>query len=272
MKRLRIAASALLCAVGLSALGQGVRYDNRVSTVASNVPYGANAPVMAIPNATVTICTSAGCPALATVYSNSALTVTASNPMTTDGQGRFGFWAAAGTYFYQVQTASGNILGVFPFTLGGSGGGGGGVLNTATQVPGGTIDGSNRVFTLSNAPVLLLLDLNGLLMEPGLDYTLSGSTITFTGSLPQGGSTPDKLFATYFYGTSSTLTPFTQVPTGTLNGSNTAFTLSHSPVILFLSRNGVQLAAGTDYTLSGTSLTMTVAPQSGDTFNAQYFY
>jgi hypothetical protein len=265
MKRLLRAAAALLCAIGLSAFGQGVRYDNRIATVASNVPFGADAPVLAIPNAIVTICTASGCPNPASIFSNVSLTTPISNVIKTDTQGRFGFWAASGNYFYQVQLPNGTIVGTYPITLGGTGGGG---LITAAETPSGTINGSNHVFTLSNAPTLLLLDLNGLLMTQGVDYTLSGNTITFTASLPYTG---DRLFANYFYGSGS-LTPFSQTPTGVINGSNTAFTLTHSPQILFLTRNGVQLVVGTDYTLSGTNLTMTAAPQTGDIFNAQYFY
>jgi len=271
MNRLLRAAAALLCAVGLSAFGQGVRYDNRVTTVQGNAPFGASAPLLATPQSIVTICSVADCPATVPVYADQAFTVSAPNPMKTDTQGRFGFWIAPGTYFYQVKNPYGTVIGSYPFTAGGSGGGGGG-LSTVSEVPSGTINGTNRTFTLSNAPALLFLELNGLQMTAGIDYTLSGNTITFTGSVPRSTPTLDTLFANYFYGTSTSLTPFSQTPTGTINGSNTAFTLAHSPIILFLTRNGVQLVAGTDYTLSGTNLTMTAAPQTGDVFNAQYFY
>lgn len=147
-------------------------------------------------------------------------------------------------------------------------GGGGGGLVPASQAPSGAIDGSNTTFTLSNAPVLLFLDLNGLQMTPGVDYSLTGTTITMT-TIPQTG---DSLFASYFYGSSTTQNPFSQIPTGTIDGSNTAFTLTHAPVILWLTRNGMGLTAGTDYTISGTAITMTTAPISGDVFYAQYFY
>jgi hypothetical protein len=57
-----------------------------------------------------------------------------------------------------------------------------------------------------------------------------------------------------------------EVPSGTVNGSNTAFTLSDSPhsseaVLLML--NGLFLEQGTDYTISGTAITMTTAPVVG---------
>jgi Major tropism determinant N-terminal domain len=58
-------------------------------------------------------------------------------------------------------------------------------------VPTGTIDGVNRVFTVPNAPnpaTSLLLFRNGLLQTRGVDYTLSGTTITFASNcIPQIG-------------------------------------------------------------------------------------
>jgi hypothetical protein len=64
-----------------------------------------------------------------------------------------------------------------------------------------------------------------------------------------------------------------ETPSGTINGSNTAFTLAQTPqeneaVQLFL--DGLYLIEGTDYTLSGTSITMTTAPVLGQVLKAQY--
>jgi len=64
-----------------------------------------------------------------------------------------------------------------------------------------------------------------------------------------------------------------ETPTGTINGTNTAFTLLASPnpmtsLMLFL--NGVEQLAGTDYTLSGNTITYTVAPLAGDWQEAYY--
>lgn len=66
------------------------------------------------------------------------------------------------------------------------------------ETPTGTVDGSNDTFTLAGTPDpvgSLNLYRNGLLMDPGVDYTLSGGTITFlSGSIPDTG---DVLLATY---------------------------------------------------------------------------
>lgn len=64
-----------------------------------------------------------------------------------------------------------------------------------------------------------------------------------------------------------------ETPSGTINGSNTAFTLAQTPneneaVQLFL--DGLYLVEGVDYTLSGTSITMAVAPATAQILKAQY--
>ena len=74
------------------------------------------------------------------------------------------------------------------------------------ETPAGTINGTNATFTLVAAPspaASLLLLRNGLVQKSGVDYTLSGSTITFaSGAIPQaptigGVVTPDILLAYY---------------------------------------------------------------------------
>ena len=64
-------------------------------------------------------------------------------------------------------------------------------------------------------------------------------------------------------------------PSGSINGSNTAFTLASSPNptgSLKLRKNGITLksGAGNDFTLSGGTITMAVAPESGDVLTATY--
>jgi hypothetical protein len=58
---------------------------------------------------------------------------------------------------------------------------GGGVVSLTGEVPQGAVDGVNTVFTLSGAPNILFLYLNGLFMSPGVDndYVLSGNIIQF---------------------------------------------------------------------------------------------
>jgi hypothetical protein len=115
------------------ALGQGVSNVQNVTTTATNVPAGAQAPVMTVPNALVTICSfpavgSPLCTNTAPIFSDVALT----HPITQPGQGqliadpvgRFQFWASPGNYEQCVQNAKGILLGCTPITLGASGGAG----------------------------------------------------------------------------------------------------------------------------------------------------
>ncbi len=87
----------------------------------------------------------------------------------------------------------------------------------------GTLDGTNAVFTLAQAPPAadnLDLFLSGLYQTPGIDYTLSGSTVTFT---PPPAST-DVIAAKISTGTGSgggsAGTPFASSPIGSIDGSN----------------------------------------------------
>jgi hypothetical protein len=63
-------------------------------------------------------------------------------------------------------------------------------------------------------------------------------------------------------------------PSGSLNGSNKVFTLIHSPLTgkdaVYL--NGVLQARGTDYTISGATITFTNAPFAGDLIRVIYYY
>jgi len=73
----------------------------------------------------------------------------------------------------------------------GTGGGGGGPVFVDAESPSGAVDGSNTVFTLTGAPspaLSLQLFRNGILQKAGMDYTLSGASVTFlTGAVPQSG-------------------------------------------------------------------------------------
>jgi hypothetical protein len=62
-----------------------------------------------------------------------------------------------------------------------------------SEAPAGVVDGANVTFGLAATPtpaVSLLLFRNGLVQKPGLDYTLSGKTVTFlANNAPQPGDT-----------------------------------------------------------------------------------
>jgi hypothetical protein len=122
----------------------------------------------------------------------------------------------------------------------------------------------------------LTLFRNGILQRAGVDFTLSGSAITFTaGSVPQ---TSDYVRAYYRHAGAGTATNFNdgELPSGTINGTNLTFTLAATPspaASLMLYKNGALLTQGADYVLSGATVTFvntTVAPQAGDSLTASY--
>lgn len=68
-----------------------------------------------------------------------------------------------------------------------------------------------------------------------------------------------------------------EIPSGSINGSNTSFTLANAPspaASLSLYLNGLLMTQGTDYTLSGNTIAFLTAstPQSGDLLIASYRY
>lgn len=68
----------------------------------------------------------------------------------------------------------------------------------SNEIPSGSINGINTVFTLSSIPYNSSerVSLNGLIQFEGIvkDYVISGSTITFT----KAPKTNNKLFVSYF--------------------------------------------------------------------------
>ncbi len=104
----------------------------------------------------------------------------------------------------QVDGAAGNLGDCVRVdgSSGPCGGGGGGLLPLYSdgEVPSGAINGLNTTFALANTPspaTSLMVYVNGLLMDQGLDYTVTGATVTFAlASTPQAG---DVLLASYRY-------------------------------------------------------------------------
>jgi hypothetical protein len=146
------------------------------------------------------------------------------------------------------------------------------------EVPMGTINGSNTAFTLANVPnplTSVALFRNGLLLEQGVDYTISSNSITFLSSaVPQLN---DVLLASYRLSVTIPGVGFVdqETPSGTINGSNGTFTLSQTPspsTSLAVYRNGLMLSSGVDYTLNGAVITFTtgLVPQTSDILLCSY--
>ena len=134
-------------------------------------------------------------------------------------------------------------------------------------------DGNTAAFTLTETPpnsnsVLVFVD--GILQKITTNYTISGSTLTFTsnpantseievkhmgvrGVLRRG---PDYIYDSF-----------------TGDGTDTTFTLTHTGVPTnnaFVFYNGVALKPTTDYSISGAVLTITFAPQSASEIMVRY--
>lgn len=64
-----------------------------------------------------------------------------------------------------------------------------------------------------------------------------------------------------------------EAPSGSVNGSNVTFTLSGTPAsaaVLVLRLDGLCLTPTADYTISGTTVTLSVAPATGQVLRATY--
>jgi hypothetical protein len=141
------------------------------------------------------------------------------------------------------------------------------------------MNGANTAFTLANPPApttSLKLFRNGLLQRVNIDFTLSGSAITFAaGSVPLAADYVRAYYRTPGTGTGTSFND-AELPSGTINGTNLTFTLAATPnpaASLALFKNGVLLTQGADYVLSGATVTFantTVAPQVGDSLTASY--
>lgn len=85
----------------------------------------------------------------------------------------------SGTSSHYIGTNSSGAFGHFPLEAGGVGN----HLHVCGEVPVGSLDGVNRMFTLAmepDPPMSLLLIKNGLVYQAGVDYVLSGKSIELT--------------------------------------------------------------------------------------------
>lgn len=140
-----------------------------------------------------------------------------------------------------------------------------GTLFAEDETPSGAMNGVNQTYTLLYAPspaISLELYFNGVLLLQGTDYTLTGSTIVLTNAKPNSANN-EWLRAWYRYvGISGANFADDETPAGLMNGVNQIFTLANAPnpsTCLQLYYNGVLLLQGTDYTLSGKTITLTSA-------------
>ena len=166
-------------------------------------------------------------------------------------------------------------------TISQTGSGTSSILNMVNEIPVGSINGNNKIFNLSQTPISgsAQIFLNGTYMAPsgvtysGYDYFLSGTTVTFQ-TAPMSNSL---LYAAYITNIYNGFV-WNQIPTGSINGVNTIFTLVDFPVTtstqVFL--NGTFMARYVnsttpyDYTISGKNIVFETAPLSGSVIYVNY--
>lgn len=154
----------------------------------------------------------------------------------------------------------------------GGGGGGAGINIVTGEVPTGSINGSNLVFTLASTynTGSTMVYLNGIRCELGLDYTeTTGHTITFS----TAPSTGDDLRVDYVIPGLILSLIAGEAPSGTKNGINLVFTLTQDYLTTTTSvfRNGLREQLSVGYTESGSAtITFTTAPLSSDIVTVDY--
>lgn len=162
------------------AVAQGVRYDSNVTTTANNVPAGASAPILTLPNAIVTVCgypaapaSGAPCTNTVAIFSDQFLTTSTGNPFNSDPKGRFGFWTSPNLLSYSVQTQSGAYVGTWPLSL--------------SSIPGPA--GPSGAFT--QAGFLSAAAYTGTFAQMMVDASTANSTTTvsYVTPLPNGTTT-----------------------------------------------------------------------------------
>lgn len=149
---------------------------------------------------------------------------------------------------------------------------------SAPEVLGGTPNNSTTAFTLSQVYTMVNIFKNGRLMREGAgnDYTISGTTVTFT-SAPLTG---DTLMAQGITGSQLMISGsnsqiFDETPSGAVNSSNTSFTTANPyvPGTLRVFVGGDKQKRGVHFTETspGTGgFTMSDAPWSGDDMMVDY--
>lgn len=138
------------------------------------------------------------------------------------------------------------------------------------------------VFNGSSSPMTRATDMDAWTEVPGAFVAVEeGSTNADTiwlCSADQGGTLGSSAIAWQQIPTTAGLLNSNfvvrETPSGSINGSNTSFSLANSPVVgseeLYLNGLLQEQGAGKDYTISGTTITMAAAPVSGDVLKVSY--
>lgn len=145
---------------------------------------------------------------------------------------------------------------------------------TAVIAPAGTLTGTTLASNVVTSSLTSVGTLTALSVSGTATLSAAPVLSSLTGFLYANGASAVTASTTI---PSSAINQATnEIPSGALNGSNTAFTVAHAPVgaSLELTMNGSVLRPGAsyDYTISGTTITMNYAPASTDYLMCSYFF
>jgi hypothetical protein len=144
----------------------------------------------------------------------------------------------------------------------GSGGLNWGNVGTAVTVDDFIGSGSQTAYTLTTIPASVdytLVSIAGT-FQPRNAYSLAGNVLTFTSAPPAAAPIEVTTLAAATYAGPNTGTFINRAYTG--NGSQNTFTVTNGVTAnsVIVTENGIVQEPGTDYTISGATLTFTSAP------------
>jgi hypothetical protein len=130
-----------------------------------------------------------------------------------------------------------------------------------------TGDNSTTAFTINSGRSVndVLVLVNGFLLTPTTDYTISGTTLTFVTAPASSAEIVVRYLPLNNNGVYTN-------DTATGDNSTTAFTIDSGRTVedVIVTVNGVTLVPATDYTISGTTLTFTTAPTTSAEISIRY--
>lgn len=160
----------------------------------------------------------------------------------------------AGTNVTITRDASGAQV-ISSTATGGGGSGNGNATTIEYETPTGTVNDSNVTFTVTRAPLYIVV--NGVQYFENQGYTLSSLTVTLDAAVGTGG-----------YIRSAYVSQGFETPSGTVDDSNTTFTVANAP--LFVVVNGQKLFAGAGYSYAAGTITLDAAVGTGGFIRSVY--